>query len=138
MRFPKNRRGISALLILILLAWASSSGYPQLRPPSPEGHEQAHQNLVDHSGCCPSKSLKAALVLPAMPCGSQHRCCVVQGPDLPSSLPVSSEKSRAGNKAPASIALNAAVQAASCPARTISIELPASQPYFALSVILRV
>ena len=137
-RFPMNRRHIAGMLILTLLAWASSSGFPQLRPPSHAGHEPTHQNLVDHSGCCPSKFLNAALLLPAMPCGSQHRCCILHGPDSPSSLPVSSEKSRPGDKVSAEVVQSAPIQTASCPAKASSLELAKARPYFAFSMILRI
>lgn len=138
-----KNRWIAGVLVIALLAWANAAAWPGTQPShgnvassGPSGHQHSPNG---HHPCCPGKPLQTVFRVPsapAMPCGSQHRCCVSQSPDLPLSLPVNEGRS-CGAEIEGGMAVTAPASVSSKrPIRFLSGDV--SRPGFALSMILRV
>lgn len=83
------RRLTSAGLMILLIA-APALGYLSNPPNARSGHQGMSMPNGPTTGhaCCPKLHSLVPLTLPgpAAPCGDQHRCCFLSGPDSSAAL----------------------------------------------------
>jgi len=139
----RNKSGVG-LLLLITLGWALFPVWPWAEPTHafPHRAEVSSQASVPQDqaksqpGCTHLHSQTAVQpLLSALPCGTNHRCCVSQPPAMPSALPVDTAVSRHGVTGTVVTLHPRAVSLRSLQPFLLA-ESP--QPYSSLSMVLRI